>query len=218
MLHDVTKPTTTRPDPKVLARMRSNIGRIASRGHAALEALERADVDPCDAIDAMREESTNAAANTVTVLLHASHDARPAVRAAAASAMSCHPYGALIDRLAELDRDADAGVREAAHKALDDMHDLRPGCLSCGRECRKEEGALELPAPDDPHATFAIWPVFCSAPCAVEYALDRVQERLDEDDLHACLQTGEWAIGSEEDCDRCQDARFVGRPRKTDDT
>lgn len=206
------KPLTA-PDPVRLAQIREHVGRINSRAHIAMAALDRDDegVGVLGVRD-LWNESKNGAANTVTVLLLASADPRPAVRTAAAEAMSCHPYGPIRNRLAEMLDDRHPDVRAAVSKALDDMHDLRPPCIQCGSDGYDPVKAVRLPEPSDPHAIFVRWPVFCSPSCAVEYACDVVRAEIEGGRFHECLVTGEWRPDSESTCDDCVEAEAIGRP------
>lgn len=218
----------TRPAPKLLRNLRENVGCINSPAHDAIAALDRPGEEQAavvEAVDELRHASKFSATTTVTVLLQAALDARADVRAAAASAMSVHPYGPLQDRLCELfQEDPDLGVRAAASKALDDMRDFRPACLQCGAEpcgcgaaaCSTKDGLVYLPGSGDPHGAFVTWPVFCSRDCAVEYALDHVRGLVDGGQLHECLMRGEWAAGTVEECDACIEANDVGRPEPDD--
>jgi hypothetical protein len=205
---------TTRPDLATLARLRSHVGRINTGSHVAIAALDDPAApiaDVVDAVSALLDEQKACAANTVTVLLFASLDARPAVRAVAAKTMAGHPYGPLTDRLPEMLKDADPGVRAAAETALGDLYDGCPTCMQCGIETRGVEGAISLPQPSNPHAAYVTWPVFCSPACAVTYACDRAQETADDGAFHQCIVTGDWGDYTSDACDRCLEAEDVGR-------
>lgn len=172
----------TRPSRSLLRNLRSHVGRINTCAHTAIASLDGTSEDLAAVVDhvqELRHVSKEIAAITVTVLLQASHDRRAVVRAAAASAMSVHPYGALRDRLAELMSDGAAVVQEAALRALDEMRALQPACLSCGSDSYDVKQALKLPESSDPHAPHVEWPVFCSRECAVTYALDDVRGLVD---------------------------------------
>lgn len=205
--------TLTRPCPKRLAEIRSNVGRIVSRPHRAVEALDASTgATVVEAVADLAAASTAEAENTVTALLHASHDRRAEVRAAAARAMAVHPYGAICDRVGEMERfDKDLTVRAAAKQAFEEMHDIRPSCLQCGSDGYRDEDALRLPESSDPHGEWVDWPVFCSKDCAVEYALDRVREDFDASTIHECLQSGAFEMCPREECSRCAAAELVGR-------
>ncbi len=204
----------TEPNKRTLTRILRHVGRINTRAHAAVAALTTSSRPLADVIDAVGElahATTNSADNTVTVLLFASHDRRPEVREVAARAMSVHPYSLIRARLCELADDPIANVREAALKAHEEMVHSIPPCLSCGSTNYDPSTAVHAPRASDPHAAFLEWPLFCSAPCAVEYACDRIQEDADAGHLHACVVTGEWQRVSEEECDHCLAADLPGR-------
>jgi HEAT repeat protein len=200
-------------DPRQLDRIREHALAVNSPAHRAVLALEGwTETDPGEAVSELAHAYKSQADNTVTVLVYASHDERPAVRKAAAAAMSVHPYGMLRDRLAELEEDPSDEVREAAARALVEMRDFRPGCLQCGSEGYDLDGAVHLPDSSDPHGAFVDWPVFCSKDCAVEYACNRVREDVDADELHECLAGGAWRREPEEECEVCEEADDFGRP------
>lgn len=55
------------------------------------------------------------------------------------------------------------------------------------------------------------WPAFCSRRCAVQYAVDHVQEELDQDELHECIVAGEWVRAPMHNCPRCDPSEYIGR-------
>jgi len=148
----------------------------------------------------------------VNTLARAAAHASPDIRVAAAVGLSCHPYPLTIETLHNLMEDKMKRVREEAEDAYEALWAPLPPCLQCGTE-RHEADAVRLDEDlsYDHMPSFSKWPIFCSQRCAVQYAVDHVQEELDQDELHECVVAGEWVRGPMKDCRHCDAHEYVGR-------
>jgi hypothetical protein len=188
-----------------------------SCGPVALAAflLKRPDTDPRLVAAHVRElfQASKALAHeAVLVLADAARHPDESVRLAAAYALGAHPYPAAFDLLGALSNDRRAAVREAADQAHDAMWAVPPECIHCGSENHREP--VRLPGPTNYHSMPSRWPAFCSPECAIAYALDRVQEDVDDEEIHECLASGRWERCSLAACQRCAAVEWIGRPEE----
>lgn len=150
--------------------------------------------------------------HAVNTLARAARHKVPEIRAAAAVGLSCHPYPLTLDTLDKLMGDKVGRVREEAERAYRDLWAPPPPCIQCGSE-RHEADAVRLD--EDPGynrmPSLSKWAAFCSRRCAVQYAVDHVQEELDQDELHECIVAGEWVRAPMHNCPRCDTHEYVGR-------
>lgn len=199
-------------DPAHLAQIRANIGKLGSRAHEALAALDGDAPHVLEAVANLARSDRTTGENTVTMLLFASYSARPDVRVVALQAMKRQRYKVIEERIEELLKDPELTVRAAAKEVQEFQDNVTPPCLECGRTGYELTEAVKLEPSSDPHATYVRWPVFCSKDCAVTYALDVVRAQFDRDAIHECDPTEKHEAGAASDCTACIGALYVGRP------